>query len=89
MYDSFGVHRLSRGFTRQEYRCPLQIGTCQENLPVAEYNKGICHLPLCRLNPVQLNLAAAANLQHSLRVESEALCAQGKLIEQVFRQICL
>ena len=45
--------------------------------------KGICRLPLWRLTPVLLQLLAHLR---EFRVESEALCAPGKLVEQVLRQ---
>ena len=44
--------------------------------------KGICHLPLQRLNPVLLQLLTFNTLESS--GWSEALCALGKLVEQVF-----
>ena len=55
--------------------CQLQIGACRGHLPSASAETDSC-------------AAAAAELQHSpkeFRVESEALCALGKLVEQVFR----
>ena len=48
-------------------------------------NKGICHLPLGRLNPVLLQLLTFSTLWGEFRVESEAFCAPEKWVEQVFR----
>ena len=47
--------------------------------------KGICHLPLQRLNPVLLQLLTVNTHCGEFRVENGALCAPGKLVEQVFR----
>ena len=49
--------------------------------------KGIWILPLHRLNPVLLQLLTFDTPWRGFRVESEALCAPGKLVEQVFRQL--
>ena len=49
--------------------------------------KGICILPLQRLNPVLLQLLTFDTPWRGFRVEGEALCAPGKLVEQVFRQL--
>ena len=61
--------------------CQLQIGTYQW----LNNNKGTCHLPLWRLSPVLLQLPTFNVPWGEFRVESEALCAPGKLVEQVFR----
>ena len=56
-------------------RCQLQIGTYQEHCQWLN-NKGICHLPLQRLNPM---LLIAVGLQQSLRefrVEWGTLCSR-------------
>ena len=42
-------------------RCQLQIGTCQEHLPVTEQQ---WHLPSASVQ-TELSAAAAADLQHS------------------------
>ena len=47
--------------------------------------KGICHLPLWRLNPVLQQLLTFNMPGRESRVESEAPCAPRKLVEQVFR----
>ena len=49
--------------------------------------KGICLLPLQRLNSMLLQLLTFHTPWRGFRVESDALCAPGKLVEQVFRQI--
>ena len=46
--------------------------------------KGICHLPLRRLNPVLLQLLTFHMARREFRVDSETLCAPEKLVEQVF-----
>ena len=46
--------------------------------------RGICHLPLWRLNPV---LQQLLTFNMPWRVEGEALCAPKKLVEQVFRKL--
>ena len=54
--------------------CQLQIGACQGHLPSASAEIDPC-------------AAAAVELQHppkEFRVESEAPCALGKLVEQAF-----
>ena len=54
--------------------CQLQIGACQGHLPSAS----------AEIDPWA---AAAVELQHppkEFRVEREALCVLGKLVEQVF-----
>ena len=38
---------------KEKTKCQLQIGTFQEHCQLLNI-KGICHLPLCRLNPVLL-----------------------------------
>ena len=49
--------------------------------------KGICLLPLQRLNSMLLQLLTFHTPWRGFRVESDALCAPGKLVEQVFRQL--
>ena len=63
--------------------CQLQIGTYQEHCQRLN-NKGFCHLPLWRLSPMLLWLLTFNNPQGSSGW-SEALCAPGKLVRQVFR----
>ena len=46
---------------------------------------GSCCLPLQRLNPVLMQLLTLSVPRRQFRVESEALCAPGKLVEQAFR----
>ena len=62
--------------------CQLQIGTYQEHHQGLN-NKGICHLPLRRLNPLLLPLLTFSNPQGSSGW-SQALCAPGNLVGQVF-----
>ena len=64
------------------YSCQLQIGTYQW---LNNNNKGTCHLPLWRVNPVPLQLPTFNTPWGEFSVESEALCAPGKLVEQVCR----
>ena len=49
-------------------------------------NEGICHLPLQRLNPVLLQLLTFNTLWGSSGW-SDAFCAPGNLVEQVFRYL--
>ena len=55
--------------------CQLQIGTCQGQSPSA--SRG--------LNPMLLQLLTFGMPWRGFRVENEALCVSGKLVEQVFR----
>ena len=67
------------------FKCQLQIGACQEHLPGTEQQQG--HLPSASAK-IEPCAAAGADLQHPLRgaqVENGALCAPGKLVQQVFR----
>ena len=67
--------------------CQLQTGTCQEHCQwLNNSNKGICHLPLPlrRWNPALLQLLTLHSRWGSSGW-SEALCAPGNLVEQVFR----
>ena len=63
------------------YKLTLAKSICQW----LNNNKGICHRPLWRLNPVLLQLPTFNTLWGDFRVEGEALCARGKLVEQVFK----
>ena len=47
--------------------------------------KGICYLPLRRLDPVLMQLLTFCTPWRELSMENEALRAPGKLVEQVFR----
>ena len=63
------------------YTClsQLQVAACQEHLPMIEQQQQE-HLP-------SACATASADLQHpwgELRVESEALCTPGKLVEYIF-----
>ena len=58
---------------------------CQESVNYRlALAKGICHLPLWRLNHVLLQLLTFHMARREFRVESEALCAPEKLVEQIF-----
>lgn len=48
-------------------------------------NKGICHLPLQRWNPLLLQVLAFNTPCGEFRVENGALCAPGKLAKQVLK----
>ena len=52
-------------------------------------NKGIYHLPLQRLNPELLQLRTFNTPWGEFRVESGAVCAPGKLAEEVFRRLVI
>ena len=52
---------------------------------MTEQQQGHLHLPLQRLNPVLLHLLIFNTLKRNQG--GEPLCAPGKLVEQVFRQI--
>ena len=68
--------------------CQLQIGTCQGLLPATEQQcQGYFYLTLRRLNPVLLQLLTFNTPWGEFREESEALCAPGKLVDQVLRQL--
>ena len=65
--------------------CQLQIGPCQEHLPVTEQQQE--HLPSASEEPEPC-AAAAVDTQQPLRefrVDSEALCVPRNLTEQAFR----
>ena len=47
--------------------------------------KGICYLPLRRLDPVLMQLLTFRTPWRELSMENEVLRAPGKLVEQVFR----
>ena len=65
--------------------CQLQIGAYQEHCQQPN-NKGLCRLPLWRLNPMLLQQLICNNPWGSSGW-SEALCASGNLVGQVFRQL--
>ena len=67
------------------WRCQLQISTCQNLCQQLNNHKGICYLPLWRPNSVLLQLLTCDTPCGEFRVQSEALCAPGKLVGQVFR----
>ena len=66
-------------------QCQLHIGTYQEYCQRLN-NKGICHLPVQRLNPMLLQLLTFNNSWGSSGW-GEALCAPENLEGQVFRQL--
>jgi len=63
------------------YKLVLAKSICQG----LNNNKGICHLPLQRRNPVLLQVLTFNTPCGEFRVENGALCAPGKLVQQVFR----
>ena len=70
--------------TRQGQPRKLSPGLC----PLSNYKqalaKGICHLPLWRLNPVLMQLLTFDIPWREFRMESKVLCAPEELVEQVF-----
>ena len=77
VWTFFGVDRL------WDWNFQLQIGTHQGHCQWVN-NKGICLLPLQKLNPMLLQLLTFHNPWGSSGW-SEALCAPGNLMGQVFR----
>ena len=69
-----------------KYKLALAKSMCQQ---LNSNHKGVCHLPLWRLNPMLLKLPTFNTPWGEFRVENEALCAPGKLVEQVFRWLDL
>ena len=63
------------------FLCQLLIGTCQEHSPAIEQQQG--HLPPA----CAIAAADPQDSQREFRVESEAICAPWKLVEQVFRSV--
>ena len=71
LLQSFKGQTRKLHFTGIILVCQLQVGAC-----------GICHLPLRRLNPVLMQLPTFNTPWGECRVESEALCAPGKLVDR-------
>ena len=71
LLQSFKGQTRKLHFTGIILVCQLQVGAC-----------GICHLPLRRLNPVLMPLPTFNTPWGECRVESEALCAPGKLVDR-------
>ena len=69
-----------------KYKLVLAKSMCQQ---LNSNHKGVCHLPLWRLNPMLLKLPTFNTRWGEFRVENEALCAPGELVEQVFRRLDL
>ena len=75
---------MPKDITKQHgvnYKLALAKSICQ----TLTNGKGICLLPLQRLKPVLLQLLTFNIRWGECRVESEALCAPGKLVKQVFK----
>ena len=56
------------------------------NLVKWVFAKSFCHLPLQRVNPVLLQLLTFSMPWRQFRVENEALCVPGNLVEQVLNK---
>ena len=59
------------------------MGTCQEHVPATEQQRHLSPAS-AETSPVLLQLFTI-NTPREFRVENGALCAPGKLVEQVFR----
>ena len=69
-----------------KYKLALAKSICQQ---LNNDHKGVCPLPLWRLNPMLLKLPTFSTPWGEFRGEKEALRAPGKLVEQVFRWLDL
>ena len=81
----FGLS-ITRWHLHVKYKLALAKSICQQ---LNNHHKGVCPLPLRRLNHVLLKLPTFSTPWGEFGGEKEALRAPGKLVEQVFRWLDL